>query len=108
MCSSAFGQKRAIPSQNYILINATSVGLLLIIHEELPPDYGSLSFNMVAVEVIPNPPNTNFLNKAREAGCHSIDGLGMLVEQGRNGGKLWCGTLTDAWVMRNGLEKAPS
>lgn len=95
-----------IPPGTDIVINATSVGLYPNVLEELPLDYGTLASSMVAIDVIPNPPNTAFLENARKAGCKTIDGLEMLVEQGRIGVELWSGTRPHADVMRKGLENA--
>ena len=63
-----------------------------------------------AVAVAPIIPGLNdhqiprILKRARDAGCRTIDGLGMLVEQGRIGTELWTGLEPDAAPMRAGLE----
>lgn len=96
----------AIPPRTDIVINATSVGLFPDVLAELPINYDSLSPDMVVVDAIPNPPRTVLLKRAQEAGCQTIDGLGMLVEQGRIGVEYWTGILPDAKVMRIGLQTA--
>ena len=59
---------------------------------------------MVVADVIPNPPETHLVRTAREKGCPTIDGLGMLVNQGVIGIKYWTGVDPDPSVMRSALE----
>ena len=59
---------------------------------------------LVVADVIPNPPRTSFLAAAEAAGCRTIDGLGMLVNQGRIGIRYWTGVEPDTAVMRAALE----
>ena len=60
----------------------------------------------LVADVIPNPPETRFLREAATAGCETLDGLEMLVEQGRIGVRLWTGVEPDAEVMRDALRQA--
>ena len=60
---------------------------------------------MVAADLIPNPPRTLFLSSAAERGCPTLDGLGMLVNQGVIGIKYWTGVDVDPGVMRAELSK---
>jgi shikimate dehydrogenase len=60
---------------------------------------------MVVADVIPNPPRTHFIRTAENLGCTVIDGLGMLVNQGVIGIKLWTGVDVDPNVMRTKLEE---
>ena len=48
-------------------------------------DYTSLRSGMVVADVIFNPPETIFLREAAKRGCKTLDGLGMLVNQGKIG-----------------------
>ena len=50
---------------------------------------------MVVADVIPNPPSTRLLQDAAARGCRTLDGLGMLVNQGVLGIKLWTGVDAD-------------
>jgi len=99
-------ERFTVPPEADIVINATSVGLYPYVTDELPMDYSSLSSEMVVVDIIPNPPNTIFLERARNIGCATIDGLEMLVEQGRLGVFYWTGTMPDAAPMRTALRVA--
>lgn len=87
-----------------IIINATSVGLSPDADAELPISFSSLTARMVVVDVIPNPPNTRLVKRARAIGCRTIDGLEMLVEQGRIGVALWTGQNPDTGPMRDALK----
>ena len=59
---------------------------------------------MVA-DVIFNPPRTVFLEEAGRRGCTTLDGLGMLVNQGVISFKVWTGVDPDPGVMREALEE---
>ena len=80
-----------IPEDTEILINATCVGLLP--HGDEAPDieYGDIRPDMVVCDVVFNPVDTVFLRRARERGARTIDGLGMLVNQGCINYRLWTG-----------------
>jgi shikimate dehydrogenase len=60
---------------------------------------------MVVADVVFNPPNTQFLQEAAGRGCKTLDGLGMLVNQGVIGFQIWTGVDPDAGVMREALEE---
>jgi shikimate dehydrogenase len=95
----------AIPPDTDVLINATSIGLYPDGEAELPVDFAGLKPSMVVADVIPNPPRTRLIRTAAERGCRTIDGLGMLVNQGVIGFRLWTGKEPDARVMRAALEE---
>lgn len=92
-----------IPGGTDIVINATNIGLYPDT-TKVPIKMNSLRENMIVSDVIPNPPRTQFLKDAETEGCKTIDGLGMLVNQGRIAIKLWSGKDVDASVMRKALE----
>jgi shikimate dehydrogenase len=87
-----------------IVINATSIGLGDAT-ARVSLDYTSLSSGMVVADVIFNPPETIFLREAAKRGCKTLDGLGMLVNQGVIGFKIWTGVDPDPAVMREALEE---
>jgi shikimate dehydrogenase len=66
-------------------------------------DADTLRPDMVVADIIPNPPRTRLLADAEKRGCRTIDGLGMLVNQGVIGVKHWTGVDVDATVMRRTL-----
>ena len=87
-----------------ILINATSIGLGDAT-ARVSLEYTSLRSEMVVADVIFNPPETIFLQEAAKRGCTTLDGLGMLVNQGVIGFKIWTGVDPDPSVMREALEE---
>ncbi len=94
-----------LPDGVDVLINATSLGLYPDVDGCAPVDFDSLSRETIVADVIPNPPRTPFLQRAKAAGCTTIDGLGMLINQGRIGIQYWTGVDPDPTVMRAALEK---
>jgi shikimate dehydrogenase len=93
-----------IPKDTDILINATSIGLY---PDKSKPDinYQSLSANMAVCDVIPNPPQTAFLDAAKAQGCRTFDGFSMLVNQAVISFKFWTGRDAPIDVMRDALSK---
>jgi shikimate dehydrogenase len=59
---------------------------------------------MVVADGIHNPPETHLIRDAKARGCKTLDGLGMLVNQGVLGVQYWTGVEVDAGVMRRTLE----
>jgi len=94
----------SIPNEVEIIINATSIGLFPDVNANLNISFDSLRSGVVVADVIPNPPTTNLLREAKSRGCITLDGLGMLVNQGVVGIKYWTGIDADPTVMRKALE----
>lgn len=93
----------AIPAGTDIVVNATSVGLFPDVEAQLDVDVETLQSSMLVADVIPNPPRTRFLRDAEQRGCATLDGLGMLVNQGVIGIKYWTGVDVDPDVMHRTL-----
>ncbi|MFQ5735013.1 MAG: shikimate dehydrogenase [Planctomycetaceae bacterium] len=87
-----------------VVINATSIGLFPDVDARVPVDVETLQAGMVVADVIPNPPRTRLVRDAEARGCTVLDGLGMLVNQGVIGFRLWTGVDPDPGVMRAALE----
>lgn len=85
-----------------VLVNATSIGLS---PDTAVPDvdFATVRAGTVVADVIPNPPRTGFLAAAAERGCPTLDGLGMLVNQGVIGIRHWTGLEADPVVMHDAL-----
>jgi shikimate dehydrogenase len=92
-----------IPADTEILVNATTVGMHGNSDGKLDLNFDSLNKSMVVADVIINPPCTDLLKQASQIGCRTIDGLGMVVNQGVLALKYWTGTDVDAAVMRKKL-----
>lgn len=94
-----------IDEDNLIVIQATTVGLFN------PEACIDVAFtrgmtNTIACDVVFNPVETAFLRHAEQAGCQTIDGLGMLVEQGAIAIKAWTGVEASRDVMNKSLREA--
>jgi shikimate dehydrogenase len=94
-----------IPAEANIVVNATSIGLFPDLDARIALDIETLQPEMLVADVIPNPPNTRFVQDARARGCTVIDGLAMLVAQGVVGFKYWTNVDADPAVMRRSLEE---
>jgi shikimate dehydrogenase len=95
----------AIPNNTQLLVNATSIALAPNKNDLVPIDYATLKSSTLVCDVIPNPPDTPFLQKARATGATTLDGLGMLVYQGAIAFKMWTGHDAPVNVMRGALEE---
>lgn len=93
-----------IPPEADIFINATSIGLSSD-SARVPVVKESLREGLVVADVIFNPAQTRLLRDAAERGAKTLDGLGMLVNQGVIGFKIWTGMSPDAALMREALEE---
>ena len=87
-----------------IFINATSIGLGDA-DARVPVDEDSLRPDLVVADVIFSPPQTRLIRDAADRGCTTLDGLGMLVNQGVIGFKIWTGVDPDPEIMREALEE---
>lgn len=92
-----------IPEDAEVVINGTSIGLYDV-DAALALNVDTLKEGMVVADVVFNPPQTKLIRDAAERGCKTLDGLGMLVNQGVIGVKFWTGTDPDPGVMRETLE----
>lgn len=94
-----------LPADTDILINATSVGLYP--HVDQKPDirYDQITADMVVSDVIFNDPHSLFLQEAEKRGASTINGLGMLANQGALNFKLWTGQDAPVEVMMETLKK---
>ena len=89
-----------VPEHAGIAVNATSIGLYPDVEGRLDLDLDTLRPGLVVADVIPNPPRTPLLREAAARGCRTLDGLGMLVNQGVIGIRHWTGVDVDPSVMR--------
>lgn len=83
-----------------LLVNATQVGLFPDVDAIPAIDLDSLRAPTVVADVIPNPPTSALVAAARSRGLVTLDGLGMLVNQGALAVQLWTGVDPDRDVMR--------
>jgi shikimate dehydrogenase len=94
-----------LPEPTTIVVNATSIGLFPDVDARLEIDLESLQPHMIVADVIPNPPRTVLIRDAQVRGCTTLDGLGMLVNQGVISIAHWTGVAADPSVMRRKLDE---
>lgn len=93
----------SVPENVDVLANATSIGLYPDTDACPTLRYDTIRPGMLVCDVIPNPPQTVFLQKAKARGAITLDGLGMLVYQGAIAFKLWTGLDAPVQVMKQAL-----
>jgi shikimate dehydrogenase len=84
-----------------LIVNTTSVGL-----KETDPqlfDYSKIPEGITVVDIIYNPPETSLLKAAKEKGCKTVNGLGMLVHQGAMAFEIWTGKRAPVETMKKVL-----
>jgi shikimate dehydrogenase len=77
-----------------LLINTTSLGM--VGEPALAIDLAALPMAAVVIDIVYVPLETRLLETARRRGHRTVDGLGMLLHQGRPGFEAWFGTAVDA------------
>ena len=93
-----------VPVDTDIFVNATSVGLYPNINEKPNVDYDTVTSSMIVSDVIFNDPHTLFLKEAEKRGAKTINGLGMLVNQGALNFTLWTGIEAPIAIMAQTLK----
>lgn len=88
-----------------LVLNATSAGLRA--EDPLPFDERQWSPGRAraAYDMIYRPAETPFLARAREAGCRTANGLGMLLYQGASALEIWSGRPAPLEPMRRALRE---
>ncbi len=102
---SALDTREGYPDETVdLVINATSLGLKA--DDALPIDEKWLRSKKPrrVFDMIYRPRETPLLRVAREAGCQTANGAGMLLHQGAKALELWSGRPAPAAVMRAALE----
>jgi shikimate dehydrogenase len=88
-----------------LLLNATSLGLKA--DDALP--YSQDKFDIRCAEtvydMIYRPAQTLLLQSAKDAGCRTANGIGMLLYQGAKALEIWAGQPAPIEIMRRALEK---
>lgn len=74
-----------------ILTNGTSVGMAPNPEACILPEDILLPANLIVSDVIYNPKQTTLMQRAKEAGCPTFNGLYMLLYQGAEAFRLWTG-----------------
>ena len=86
-----------------LVLNATSLGL----EKNDPLPINETKFKLAnaktVFDMVYNPAETKLLAKAKESGCSTSNGLGMLLWQGVKALEIWSGQMAPVEVMRNAL-----
>ena len=93
-----------VPAGTNVLVNATSIGLKDA-DARVPIAIKSLRPDLIVADVNFNPPDTRLVRDARERGCTTLSGLGMLVNQAVIAFELWTGIRPDRTAMSDALEE---
>lgn len=86
-----------------ILINTTPLGMSPQVEDMPPVDLKLLPEGALVYDVIYNPRETKLLRTAKELGFSTLDGLSMLLLQGRESYRLYTGQMPDMEVMTKTL-----
>ncbi|MBR1805558.1 MAG: shikimate dehydrogenase [Selenomonadaceae bacterium] len=88
-----------------IVINTTPLGMFPEIDDMPPVDLKLLPEGALVYDIVYNPVETKFLRTARELGYPTLNGLSMLLLQGKEAYRLYTGTAPDMKVMTKTVEK---
>ncbi len=88
----------AVGDDTRVIVNATSLGLN---DADAGPrvDVAAAPPDLLVMDVVMEPPETRFLREAAAAGLRTVDGLGMLLNQGALAFRLWTGVEPDREVL---------
>ena len=87
--AAAWAERAAALAGAALLVNATSLGMTGQPALDLPLD--DLPAGAAVTDIVYTPLETPLLAAARSRGCRTVDGLGMLLHQGRPGFHAWFG-----------------
>lgn len=76
-----------------LLVNTTTLGM--VGQPPLPLDLAELPVDAVVTDIVYAPLQTDLLQQARHRGNVAVDGLGMLLHQGRPGFAAWFGVMPE-------------
>ena len=83
-----------------LVVNATPLGTLGPMQQLTPATAGQLRGARFAYDLVYNPDDTRFIQEARAAGCETLSGLSMLINQACEQFRLWTGVEPPNEVMR--------
>ncbi len=82
---------KAEMADSYIFVNGTGVGMKPLEGKSVIPDNSYFRKELIVVDVPYEPEETVMRAMAKEAGCKTMNGLGMLLFQGSAAFELWTG-----------------
>ena len=78
-----------IVKEHKIIVQCTPVGTFPNVEQSLPFPFDGISSQHVVIDLIYNPPQTQFLRKAHEMGAETMNGLLMLEQQAEKAWEIW-------------------
>lgn len=78
--------------ESYIFVNATGAGMKPLEDVSVVPDKSFFRPELIVVDVPYSPLETKMRKMAKEVGCKTMNGLGMMLFQGSAAFELWTGT----------------
>lgn len=78
-------------ADSYLFTNATGVGMKPLEGQTYIPDASFLRPDLIVTDVVYFPRETALLKMAKEVGCKTMNGLGMMLFQGSAAFELWTG-----------------
>lgn len=76
---------------SYIFVNATGMGMKPLEGQTYIPDKSFFRPDLIVSDVVYSPRETEMLRMAKEVGCKTMNGLGMMLFQGSAAFELWTG-----------------
>ncbi|WP_302632248.1 shikimate dehydrogenase [uncultured Clostridium sp.] len=78
-------------ASSYLFTNATGMGMKPLEGQTYIPDKAFLRPDLIVSDVVYYPRETELLRMAKEVGCKTMNGLGMMLFQGAAAFKMWTG-----------------
>ena len=78
-------------ASSYLFTNATGMGMKPLEGQTYIPDKSILRPDLIVSDVVYYPRETELLRMAKEVGCKTMNGLGMMLFQGAAAFKMWTG-----------------
>ena len=78
-------------ASSYLFTNATGMGMKPLEGQTYIPDKSFLRPDLIVSDVVYYPRETELLRMAKEVGCKTMNGLGMMLLQGAAAFKMWTG-----------------
>lgn len=82
---------KAEMADSYLFTNATGVGMKPLEGQTYIPDPSYFQPDLIVTDIIYSPSETALLKMAKEAGCRTMNGMGMILFQGAAAFELWTG-----------------
>ena len=78
-------------ADSYLFVNATGVGMKPLEGQSVVPDKSYFRPELIVIDVPYSPLETKMRSMAKEVGCKTMNGLGMMLFQGSAAFELWTG-----------------